>query len=201
VTLALHAVVSDPVSVTLLADRTFPVQAGSRVIWTAIPSGGVGPFEYQFWLYSTALETWRIVQDFGGKPTFGWVPAAADTYMVRVRIRTAGLTAYENSATSSPFDITSASPPVVSALSGSVLFPVPAGTTVTWRATAWGGAGPLLYQFWIHDPVTGSGTAVIWNAEASGGAAELEYQFQLFRQSTGGWTTEQPYGPSSRGDW
>ena len=143
----------DPVTVSLSANRTFPMQAGNTVIWTANASGATASYEYQFRLYSVTLGAWRIVQDYSSEATFVWTPALAANYSVQVYVRSAGTgNDHDAEATSATFTITAAPAVVLTGFSPSVSFPVPAGTAVTWTATATGGSVPLQYEFWIYDP-------------------------------------------------
>jgi hypothetical protein len=84
-----------PLTVTALsASSALPGRVGSWITWTAIISGGVGPFEYEFWRYDSAAG-WSIVRAWGSANQYSWLPGAADvgTHAVQVWVRRVGATA------------------------------------------------------------------------------------------------------------
>lgn len=155
----------DPVTVGLSVNRTFPLQAGNSMTWTATASGATAPYEYQFWMYTSAIG-WRVVQTYSAANTFAWTPATVDTYTVQVTVRSAGsVQSFDGWAVSAAFVITAAPSITITSFTPSVVMPVSAGTTVTWTATATGGAPPLQYKFQAFDPVNG------WTVLADYGSA------------------------------
>jgi M6 family metalloprotease-like protein len=98
-------------SVTSLASSPgVPQAAGTPVTWTATASGGIGPLQYKFYLYSPS-SGWTIPQDYGASNTWTWTPAQAGQYAIQVWVRNAGSTAnYDAWKGSGYFNIT-ASPP------------------------------------------------------------------------------------------
>jgi hypothetical protein len=95
---------SSPVtSVTLAADRTFPVRAGTTVTWTS--TANASDAEYSFWLYNGV--SWSNLQPYGPPNAFTWMPSTAGTYALQVWTRHVGSTAsYEAWAGSGSITVT-----------------------------------------------------------------------------------------------
>ena len=78
-------------SVALTPNVTTAV-AGSTVLWTAVPSGGVAPQQYKWWVYDGAA--WVAATGWTTSNTYAWVPKAINpNYRVGVWVRSAGATA------------------------------------------------------------------------------------------------------------
>jgi len=91
-------------SVKLTANVQSPMGAGNTVIFTAEPSGGVKPYQYQ-WRVMDGNDTVLAAGWVTGGNTFSWTPiAASPKYSVTVGVRSAGATAEEASATM-PFHV------------------------------------------------------------------------------------------------
>ncbi len=161
--LSCHQASTPPATATsLTADVTFPVPAGTQVTWTATSTGGTAPLEYRFWRFDVATSTWTMVRDYTTSNTFLWATSSADVgqHKFGVWVRSAGSTAdYESTLGTAVFTITAATATATS-LTADVTFPVPAGTQVTWTATATGGTAPLEYRFWRYDVATSTWTMV-----------------------------------------
>ena len=65
------------------------------VTWRAEAVGGPGPFEYRFWLYNQASESWADLTGYGPSDSVTWTPSSADAgnYHVQAWIRRQGSTA------------------------------------------------------------------------------------------------------------
>jgi N-acetylmuramoyl-L-alanine amidase len=125
------------------------------ITWTTnIVQSGLSPLEHQFWLYSS--DGWRIVKDYSASNTFTWTPAEAGTYYLQARVRLAGSTIpYHGWAGGGTTTINPPAAVSISSFTSNVSFPQPAGAAVTFTTTASGGVGPLQYQFWLQDPISG----------------------------------------------
>ncbi len=154
---------TSPLTVTALNPSPAPPQGtGTTITWTALTSGGTLPLQYRFYLYSAATNAWTMVRDYTTTGTWSWTPTAVGQYAVQVWVRNAGSTTTYDAMKSSPtFSITAPSTlPTVKSLTASPTVPRPAGTTITWTATATGGTAPLQYQYWLYSGVTASWTMV-----------------------------------------
>jgi YD repeat-containing protein len=138
---------NDHLTVTLTADRSFPVAAGTAVTFTAGTTGGTPPYEFQFFItqHGTAQ---RVVRLYSTTQTFVWTPATADAYTVHVWARSVGSgVPYEGFAELGAFWITAAPAVTLTSLTPNTAYTVGAGTTVTWTAAGSGGVAPLQYRF------------------------------------------------------
>ncbi|HEX7485204.1 MAG TPA: triple tyrosine motif-containing protein [Vicinamibacterales bacterium] len=137
-----------------------PVTKNTPITWTATAGGGSGAIEYQFWLGDLSANTWTILQPYGASNQLRWTPTTTGTYVLQVWVRTQGSSVlYEKWRNTEIFPITG-TPIVVTGLQANSTFPVAAGTSVTWTATASGGAPPLQYQFWLYDLGTRTWTVI-----------------------------------------
>ena len=140
-------------TVTLVADRVAPQMIMTPVTFTASASGGVMPYQFKWVLYDggswTALTSWSALH------TFTWTPGTANpNYKVGVWARSAGSSKDEpESSASSDFAITAPAPVRVASVTVAAnrQAPQPAGSAITWTATASGGRAPLQYKWLIYD--------------------------------------------------
>src|SRR5439155_4542337 len=103
--------------------------------------------------------SWSIGRDWGTGATFTWTPGTSNAnYRIGVWARSAGGTAdFPDAAASMAFAIVQ---PVVTslALASDKAAPQAPGTTITFTATAAGGAPPYSYKFFVFDGTTWSAT-------------------------------------------
>ena len=161
---------SSPVTAaTITANLVAPQAAGSTITWTAAASGGTAPYVYK-WLVHNDVQ-WAAVTGWNSTNTFAWTPTVANAnYRVTVWVKRASNTADapEVSAPAVMFAISTAptpttttttvsSPVTAAAITANMAAPQPAGSTITWTATATGGTAPYLYKWLVHNDVQ-------WNA-------------------------------------
>jgi hypothetical protein len=77
--------------VALTTNRQAPLAAGSSVVWTATPAGGVAPHQYKWWVYNGS--TWIVLKEWSTSNTYTWTPSTANpNYRIGVWVRSAGAT-------------------------------------------------------------------------------------------------------------
>ena len=81
-----------PVSrLTLTSDRSSPQAVGTTVVFTAQALDGVGPQQYQWWVFDN--DQWKAVTGWASTNTLVWIRhIASPKYQVQVRTRSAGST-------------------------------------------------------------------------------------------------------------
>lgn len=145
-------------SVSLTANKAAPQPANTPIVWTATPTGGEAPHQYQWWVYNGS--TWQAIGGFSAANTFMWTPDASANYRVAVWVRGAGNSGAHEAATEAWFAITGGAAPAPTAVATAVSLtanrtsPQPAHTTITWTAAPVGGVAPHLFQWWVFDGVT-----------------------------------------------
>ena len=127
---------------SLTANKT-TAKPGDSITWTASASGGTGTLQYCFYIFKdgTAIQK----GSYGSARTVTFVASAAGTYTARVYVKDSSgtavnLTGGKVTVAGSPLSIGS-----ITANTASVA----PGATITWTATASGGAGTLQYCFYI----------------------------------------------------
>lgn len=156
-----------PLALTgLTADRSAPQPTGTTITFTATITGGTAPQQYKWWVYDGS--NWFVTRDWSTSNTWQWTPTVANSaYRVSVWVRNAGSTAdaYANSQSNAsiafPINAASQNPPAPSPPSGGVLTltalsadrpaPQPAGSSITFTASATGGQSPYQYKWWVFD--------------------------------------------------
>jgi hypothetical protein len=75
-------------SVSLTANRVSPQPINTTITWTAIPTGGIAPHQYQFWLFNGT--TWTALP-WQSSNTLSWTPTTPHQhYRVSVWVKSAG---------------------------------------------------------------------------------------------------------------
>jgi hypothetical protein len=68
-----------------------PTVAGTTVTFNTSASGGVGAYQFKWWIYSGG--EWSVAQNWSDSSSFAWRPTIAGNYMVAVWVRNVGVTA------------------------------------------------------------------------------------------------------------
>jgi hypothetical protein len=92
--------------VSLKADTSLSVSAGTPITWTAVANGGtVSPIQYRFVLYTEGLG-WTELRNWSPSNTLTWTPSGADIgrqHVVQVWVRSYGSAAEYEDWTRTPF--------------------------------------------------------------------------------------------------
>ena len=144
-----------PVTITgLIPNVPSPRVAGTSITFTASASGGTGSYQFKWWLFNGT--TWTMVQNWGGA-TYTWTPTlASGSYRIGIWARDATNTTEDSSVNVSiPFAITSGSAPAgpftITGLTPNMSGPRPAGTSITFTASASGGSGIYQFKWWVFN--------------------------------------------------
>ena len=147
--------IGNPRPLTVTVDKPNPIgaAAGQPVTWTATNVGRQWP------LYVSVLGVRRRTVARGRglvdiQPV-GVDPPSPGTYSFQVWVRNAGSSARLDAFQSfGPYTAVRPAAPAATSLTADYASPMPAGTPITWTATASGGTGPYTYQFWISNGST-----------------------------------------------
>jgi RHS repeat-associated protein len=128
---------------TLTTDKPSPQSPGTAITWTIAASGGEAPLEYRY-QYRQEGGSLHIATVWSTNPSWTWAPPHAATWEVVAAVRSAG-TYYEEGTRTMAFLATTTA--VIVSLTADSSSPQPAGSAITWTATAAAGTPPLQYQF------------------------------------------------------
>jgi hypothetical protein len=157
-TKALTVTFSAPLTLTnLTANLTAPQLVGTAITFTATAANGTAPYSYKWWVFDGV--TWSILQNWSASNTYTWTPTVANSaYRIGVWVRSAGSTtdAYDNpqSNVSIAFPVNPAPlavPLRLTSLTADLASPQPAGTTITFTASAVGGKAPYQFKWFVFD--------------------------------------------------
>jgi hypothetical protein len=159
-------------AVTLSASPASPQAPGTPVVFAAGASGGVGPYEYRFRLYSNSA--WSEVKAFSTDNTWTWDTSGVPfgSYSIRVDARSTGSPSISEAYRQVTYLLSN--PPVTAVtLSTSPATPQAPGTQVVFAAGASGGVGPYEYRFRLYSngawsEVKAFGTDNTWTWDTSG---------------------------------
>jgi hypothetical protein len=83
-----YAIVPSVTAVTLTPNLSSPRLGGTTIRWQASPSGGQGPYQYQWVVFDGT--TWANVTGWTTSASYDWTPLVpGDSYRVAVRVRSA----------------------------------------------------------------------------------------------------------------
>jgi glucose/arabinose dehydrogenase len=171
---------------SLVANRTFPVAAGTPVMWTGLARGGTGPYTYKFWVYNGS--SWMVGQDWSPSSTWTWIPPTTGSYQFQVWIRNAGsANDFDAWIGAGPVSIGAAAALTITSFGTTSTAPVMVGTPTTLAAIAAGGLGPYTYKFWVHNGSTWS-VGQDWSTSSTFDwipATSAAYSFQVWVKNAG----------------
>ncbi len=145
-----------PLTVTLTSNLSSPQAAGAQITFTATGQGGLGAYEYRFWLNSGA--GYFIVQDYSNANTFNWTPSATGAYDILVDIRNAGSTAVRDASDKLFYYQIMPATATGLIVTSNLAAPQAVGTPITFTALGQGGSGTYEYRFWIN---SGTGYSIV----------------------------------------
>jgi hypothetical protein len=125
-----------------------PVAPGTPLRF-AVETDSSVPLEFKFIRYRMSTGAWTVIQDYSFRPVWSWTPTLGDLddYYLQIWVRARGLTNdYDSWQAFGPFTVSQSLASIVS-LTSDASPPIAPGTTITWTATARGGALRLQYQF------------------------------------------------------
>jgi Putative Ig domain/Glucodextranase, domain B len=129
ITSATYAASIPPMGASLSQNLASPQTTGTAITFTASGSGGVGPYEYQWYLQlNGGAQT--MVRAWSTATSYAWTPTQAGTYVISIWARSAGTTTNAAQATAQRTILINAS--------------VTSGTGVVARDTFTGSAGTWL---------------------------------------------------------
>ncbi|MEO8680888.1 MAG: hypothetical protein ABI665_17685 [Vicinamibacterales bacterium] len=154
---------SKATAVTITADKAAPQAPGATINWTAVPAGGVAPYQYKWWTFDGS--SWVAVTSWATSSALAWTPSTANTAdRVAVWVRSAGNTVDDQEAsTAVSFAISGTAAPApapapaptsratAATLTADRVAPQPPATTITWSASPSGGVAPYQYKWWTFD--------------------------------------------------
>ena len=160
---------------SLTSDRPAPQPVGTAITFTAAATGGVGPYQYKWWVYDGG--SWWNTQQWSTSNRWTWTPTVAGSaFRVAVWVRNAGSTA-------DAFDNDGAN--------GSVAFPITGGST---------GGGPMTSVTVTTDSAVAVGRSLSLLLGGTGGTGP--YSFKVWVQKDGGtWTLVRDWSTSTTLSW
>ncbi len=160
---SLFQISGQPLGITsLTANQAFPFTVnGTAITWTAVATGSAVPLQYQFVRWQQSTNTTTVVRALGVSNTYSWTPTVSDAgfYQIGVYVRDAN--GHWASLFAGLFQIVGQQLSIAS-LTPNQAFPFTATgvTSITWTASAIGGAVPLQYQFVRWQQSTNTTTVV-----------------------------------------
>ena len=134
-------------SVTQTPNVPAPQLVDHAVTFTAVATGGQGPYQYR-WLVDSFVR-----RDWSTSNVFSWTPDSSGWHTVKVQARGASITGPAEQEAVLTYEIRN---PLVLTMTTTAQSPRPAGSTwpIQWTASVTGGAGPWQFQWVMYDGTT-----------------------------------------------
>jgi len=176
-------------TVTMTADKPAPQPIGASVTFTALPTGGVAPYQYKWIVTNGGAST--VAVNWTTSNSFTWTPTENANYAVSVWVRSSGNAAdVLEASTYLAFSIApaTAAGATTVALTANRVAPQAPFTPITWTATPTGGVAPHQYKWRVFDGTTWSVSAnwsptnsFIWTPST----ANANYRVEVWLRSAG----------------
>ena len=140
-------------SVALVSNVAAPQAVSSTIVWTAVPTGGTGPFVYKWFISNDAGGSWTETGPFASSNQLTWTPTAVNAnYRIAVWVTRASNTSgnAEAESKSATFAITDSRVTGVT-LTSNLASPQSVSTPIQWTATPTGGSGAIVYMWFISN--------------------------------------------------
>lgn len=138
--------------VDLTADQQSPIiNTSGPFLFNATAADGIGPQQYQFWVFDPNDGLWHMLQDYSTNDAFLFDPLIPGSYQVLVYAREAGSTAQYEALDTMWYHVVSDPPVTGVTLTSDKQSPLQAGDIINLVANSTGGTGSYEYQFWIWD--------------------------------------------------
>ena len=190
-------------AVALTTDRITPQNQGAVVTFTAAATGGSGSYEYTYYLWNPANNTWSVARAYSGNANWTWNTAGMGpgTYEIQVWARNSGSTAAYEAYKGVCYTIMSSTlrPPTGVALTTDRITPQYRGAVITFTAAATGGSGPYEYMYYLWSPTANSWSVArayssspiwTWNTASTGSGT---YEIQVWTRTSGSTAPYQAY--------
>ena len=136
------AVTAAPLSITAVSANKNACKVGEAITWTTTAVGGSGTYQYCFYIFKDGAVVHK--GSYGTARTITYTPTAVGSYTARAYVKSGSTSVNKMSGATA----VTAAPVTISSITANKSSSF-TGESITWTATASGGAGTLQYCFYI----------------------------------------------------